>query len=228
MVTGNTVIDALHRALDKINQGAPAPAAGRDGRIVLVTLHRREGWEPMDGSEAPLEAVLLGVQEAAAHFPSVEFIYPVHHNPRVRQPAERLLGTCDNVTLLEPQPYIPFVELMARSTVILTDSGGIQEEAPALGVPVLVLRRTTERPESMPSTKRLLGSSPARILEQLTPLLEDPPSKPRILPRPSPFGDGRASERIRDGILNFMGLGEWPEEFGEPRPMHSRRGPGPR
>jgi UDP-N-acetylglucosamine 2-epimerase (non-hydrolysing) len=227
VVTGNTVVDSLLMALARAGLQSPPPAdTGR--RMVLVTLHRREGWEPVDGSEAPLQAILRGIRGAAERFPEVDIVYPVHHNPRVRGPAEQILGSCRNVTLLDPQPYVPFVQLMARATVILTDSGGIQEEAPSLGVPVLVLRRTTERPEGLGAPKRLLGASPANILEQLVLLLEDPPARPTRLPRPNPFGDGRASERIRDGILHFMGIGPWPEEFGEPRPMQTKRGPGPR
>jgi UDP-N-acetylglucosamine 2-epimerase (non-hydrolysing) len=228
VVAGNTVVDALLLALSKRPETpVVAPREGADGRMVLITIHRREGWEPVVG-EAPLEAILREIRAAAEEHAAVDFVFPVHPNPRVREPAQRILAGRDNVRLIEPQPYIPFVDLMARATVILTDSGGIQEEAPSLGVPVLVLRRTTERPEGLPSSKRLLGDSPAQVRAQLARYLAHKSPRPVELPATNPFGDGLASARIRDAILHFMGRGERPDEFGEPRPLQSRRGPGPR
>jgi UDP-N-acetylglucosamine 2-epimerase (non-hydrolysing) len=225
VVTGNTVVDSLLLALRESGPQA-APAASR--RMVLVTLHRREGWEPVEGGPVPIEAILRGIAEAACRRPEVDFVYPVHHNPRVREPAERLLGPLPNVRLVEPLPYLPFVELMSRASVILTDSGGIQEEAPSLGVPVLVLRRATERPEGLAHTRRLAGNGNEPIGPQLDRLLAETPPRHGAPPYPNPFGDGRASARIRDGILHFMGASLRPEEFAEPRPLHSRPGPGPR
>ena len=146
----------------------------------------------------------------------------------MREPARRVLGALPNVRLVDPLPYIPFVRLMARASVILTDSGGIQEEAPSLGIPVLVLRRTTERPEGLTASRRLLGESAENVVAGLDKLLAQPPTGAGEPPYANPFGDGLASARIRDGILHFMGAGERPEEFAEPRPLQSRRGPGPR
>jgi len=225
-VTGNTVVDSLLLALEK---GRAAPDEAPRGRpIVLLTLHRREGWDPVGGGRAPIEGLFEKIAEAAERHPELDFVYPVHHNPRVREPAQRLLGPLPNVQIVDPLPYIPFVKLMARASAILTDSGGIQEEAPSLGTPVLVLRRTTERPEGLTSSRRLLGDSPDDVVAGLDKLLSQPATWVGQPPYPNPFGDGRASARIRDGILHFMGAGERPDEFAEPRPLQSRRGPGPR
>ena len=224
-VTGNTVVDSLQLALERGRLTDEAPA-GR--RMVLLTLHRREGWDPIGGGRAPIEAVFERLAEAATLHPEIDFVYPVHHNPRVREPARRLLGSLPNFRLEDPLPYIPFVRLMSRASVILTDSGGIQEEAPSLGIPVLVLRRTTERPEGLTASRRLLGESADNVLAGLDKLLAQPQVRIGEPPYPNPFGDGLASARIRDGILHFMGAGERPEEFAEPRPLQSRLGPGPR
>ena len=224
-VTGNTVVDSLMLALERSGpENDPDPAR----RMVLLTLHRREGWDPVGGGQAPIEGIFEGIAEAARQHPEIDFVYPVHHNPRVREPAQRILGPLPNVRIVDPLPYIPFVRLMSQASVILTDSGGIQEEAPSLGVPVLVLRRTTERPEGLAPSRRLLGESAEPILSKLDKLLAQPLARPGKPPYPNPFGDGQASARIRDAILHFMGAGERPEEFGEPRPLQSRPGPGPR
>jgi UDP-N-acetylglucosamine 2-epimerase (non-hydrolysing) len=224
-VTGNSVVDSLMLALQK---GGDEAAAGTGRPMVLLTLHRREGWDPVGGGHAPIESLFENVAEAARRHPDIDFVYPVHHNPRVREPAQRLLGSLPNVRLLDPLPYIPFVRLMSQASAILTDSGGIQEEAPTLGVPVLVLRRTTERPEGLTHSRRLLGASADNVLAGLDKLLAEPPARAGEPPFINPFGDGQASARIRDGILHFMGAAERPEEFAEPRPLQSRRGPGPR
>ncbi len=226
IVTGNTVVDTLLEAVKRDGDGFVVPRCeGSDGRLVLVTLHRREAWQATPGQAAVIEQILEGIRHAAEKYPSVDFVYPVHHNPRVGEPARRILAGLANVHLLSPLPYIPFVHLMSKATAILTDSGGIQEEAPSLGVPVLVLRRTTERPEGLPSQKRLIGASADQIVEQLGALLDEYRPRAAGIPRPSPFGDGRASARIRDAFLHFMGRDERPEEFGEPRPMHIAVGP---
>ena len=225
-VTGNTVVDSLLLALEK-SQKLDEPRSGR--RMVLLTLHRREGWDPVGGGRAPIEALFERIGEAARRHPELDFVYPVHHNPRVREPARRLLGELPNFRLIDPLPYVPFVRLMSRATVILTDSGGIQEEAPSLGIPVLVLRRTTERPEGLTASRRLLGpEADDDVVAGLDKLLTQTQTWVGDPPYPNPFGDGLASARIRDGILHFMGAAERPEEFAEPRPLQTRRGPGPR
>ena len=217
-VTGNTGVDALLLALRRADDGA-APAFGAGGggrRLVLVTLHRREAWDGVNAAgENVLAGILDGIRRSAVHHPDVDFVYPVHLNPRVRGQAEQVMAGVANVHLVAPVPYLPFVHLMARAAAIVTDSGGIQEEAPSLGVSVLIARKTTERPEALASrTNRLVGTEAADIEREINAVLAQaaPPNPSRALasPRPNPFGDGRASERIRDGVLCFLGLGARP------------------
>src|SRR6185436_932978 len=152
LITGNTVIDSLLATLARpdlieAHRLRDLPLGPSDP-LVLITLHRRENYQgagASDGASA-LEDVLLDIRDAAESVPKARFVYPVHRNPRVQEPARRILGGRPNIHLIDPVSYIPFVDLMSRATVILTDSGGIQEEAPSLGVPVLVARETTERP----------------------------------------------------------------------------------
>ena len=231
-VTGNTVIDALLETLGRTDlleaQRLPS-LPRRDGeRIVLITLHRRENWMQQSGGlplgapaktaqESPLEETLLAIAGAAAAFPAAQFVYPVHRNPRVQEPARRLLSGRPNVHLLDPQPYIPFVDLLSRACLVLTDSGGIQEEAPSLGVPVLVARETTERPEGVEAgTNVLVGTRREAVLAAMTKHLSRPEPKRGPLPRPNPFGDGRASGRIRQAVLHHLGLAEKAVEFAPP------------
>ena len=213
IVTGNTVVDALRATLREQRPAEPVALRG-DGRLVLVTLHRREGWDQAGrAGGSVLDDILGAIQGAARAHPSVDFVYPVHLNPKVRGPAEATLGGEPNVRLVPPMAYIPFVHLMARASLILSDSGGVQEEAPSLGVPVLVLRRTTERPEGLGAGNRLVGTEPARIRAAIDEVLAATPAFARSAdaasrePRPSPFGDGRASLRMRDAILARFGLG---------------------
>jgi UDP-N-acetylglucosamine 2-epimerase (non-hydrolysing) len=228
VVTGNTVIDSLLATLGR----ADLLAAHRVGEfplgegepLVLITLHRRENWIAPVGSKgpSPLEQVLLGIASAARAFPQARFVYPVHRNPRVQEPVRRHLSGLPNVHLLDPLPYIPFVDLLARARVALTDSGGIQEEAPTLGVPVLVARETTERPEGVESgSNMLVGTDPDRILAELRRVLSAPPGRAGsgAPPYPSPFGDGRASGRVRDAVLFHLGLGARPGEFEPAAPV---------
>lgn len=170
---------------------------------------------PVDAAPGTLlEGILQGIRRAAEDHPEAIFVYPVHLNPKVREPVQRILGGVPNILLSAPMAYVPFVHLMARAALILTDSGGIQEEAPSLGVPVLVLRETTERPEGLAAgTNRLVGTSPARIREEIARCLAADRTRPLKVPCPNPFGDGRAHERIRDAILHFFGAGARPAEF---------------
>ena len=199
-VTGNTVIDALLLVRDKLEKDTSLSSdiAARfadilrpDARLILITGHRRENFG--DG----FERICAAIAELAAAYPDADFVYPVHLNPNVREPVNRLLGAVANVHLIDPLDYLPFVYLMSRSHVILTDSGGIQEEAPSLGKPVLVMRDTTERPEAVAAgTVRLVGTSREEIVAGVRTLMDDPHSYRAMAFAHNPYGDGRACERI--------------------------------
>lgn len=202
-VTGNTVIDALLAVVDKIkaNPSLEAELAARfpfldaSKRLILVTGHRRENFG--DG----FEQICHALKDIAARG-DTQVVYPVHLNPNVQEPVNRILGSEKSVHLIEPQEYLPFVYLMSRSHVIVTDSGGIQEEAPSLGKPVLVMRDTTERPEAVEAgTVKLVGTDSATILEQVTHLLDDTVSYTRMSQAHNPYGDGRASTRIAKALI---------------------------
>jgi UDP-N-acetylglucosamine 2-epimerase (non-hydrolysing) len=205
VVTGNTVIDALIAVQEKLSS-SPAlyqEQAGRfpflrDGaRMVLVTGHRRENFG------GGFERICDALAQMARKYPDVDFVYPVHLNPNVQEPVNRLLSGLDNVHLIDPQDYLPFVFLMTRSYLILTDSGGIQEEAPSLGKPVLVMRDTTERPEALAAgTVRLVGTDVERIVGNVTELLEDSAAYETMSFAHNPYGDGKASERIVQALLD--------------------------
>ena len=190
VVTGNTVIDALLWVRDKVvQQGDDAQ------RRVLITGHRRENH-----GQGFLN-ICSAIATLAKRFPQVLFTYPVHLNPKVQEPVYRLLGGLDNVELIAPQDYAPFVRLMASSTLVLTDSGGIQEEAPSLGKPVLVMRETTERPEGVDAgTVRLVGTDVERIVDSVTQLLTDEAAYQAMSHAHNPYGDGSASERIVEAL----------------------------
>jgi UDP-N-acetylglucosamine 2-epimerase (non-hydrolysing) len=221
VVTGNTVIDSLLETLSRPDllesHGVPGLSLPEGAPLVLITLHRRENWlggTAAAGEGSALEDVLRAIASAAGVHPEARFVYPVHRNPNVAGPARRILGGLANVHLLDPLPYIPFVGLLARATVILTDSGGIQEEAPTLGVPVLVARETTERPEGVDcGSNMLVGTKPEVVLRELRRHLETPMRRPGPPPCPSPFGDGQASARIRQAVLEALGLGARLPEF---------------
>jgi len=192
-VTGNTVVDALHyiRGTDAF-RGTPSPVE-RSGRLLLVTLHRRESWGPA------LEQMCRAIRRVVERHDDVHVAFPVHLNPAVRDCVVRVLDGVDRVSLLAPLDYLTFLVLMDASWLVLTDSGGVQEEAPVLGKPVLVLRETTERPEAVESgVARLVGTSESAITEAVEGLLRDPASRDRMARAVSPFGDGDASRRIAD------------------------------
>jgi UDP-N-acetylglucosamine 2-epimerase (non-hydrolysing) len=164
-------------------------------RLVLVTSHRRENFG--EGFERSMRALA-----ALAARGDVQIVYPVHRNPNVAGPAHAILATVPNVVLLEPLPYVPFVDLMRRSYLILTDSGGIQEEAPSLGKPVLVLREKTERPEAVEAgTVRLVGTDDTRILSEARLLLDDEGAYAAMTRIHNPYGDGHACERIAQVLM---------------------------
>ncbi|WP_010383599.1 non-hydrolyzing UDP-N-acetylglucosamine 2-epimerase [Pseudoalteromonas rubra] len=200
-VTGNTVIDALLMVKTQIEQDsglsstldAQFPFLDRSKKLILVTGHRRESFG--GGFERICEAL---AQTAKAH-PETQILYPVHLNPNVREPVNRILKDINNIHLIEPQQYLPFVYLMNRAHIILTDSGGIQEEAPSLGKPVLVMRDTTERPEAVEAgTVKLVGTNIELITSSLTKLLTDEASFTEMSRAHNPYGDGNACQRICD------------------------------
>jgi UDP-N-acetylglucosamine 2-epimerase (non-hydrolysing) len=203
VVTGNTVIDALLQVVAKIEDDAVLSQRfadqfpyGQDGRrLILVTGHRRESFG------AGFEHICAALKQIAQQFPDCDIVYPVHLNPNVREPVFRLLSDAANVHLIEPQDYLPFVYLMSRSTLVLTDSGGIQEEAPSLGKPVLVMRDTTERPEAVDAgTVKLVGTDQAKIVAEVSKLLTDKAYYDSMSFAHNPYGDGKACQRIIDAI----------------------------
>jgi len=202
-VTGNTVVDALFRIVEKFDRepkladslAGQFPFLDQDRRIILVTGHRRESFG------GGFERICEALNRTAKAFPNVDVVYPVHLNPNVREPVNRLLSGLSNVHLIEPLDYLPFVYLMSRSYLILTDSGGIQEEAPSLGKPVLVMRDTTERPEAVSAgTVELVGTDVDRICNRLEGLLTDDSVYQRMSLAHNPYGDGRACKRILEAL----------------------------
>jgi UDP-N-acetylglucosamine 2-epimerase (non-hydrolysing) len=209
IVTGNTVIDALFLALAKVKKERPAIpglseatlASWGSAPVVLITGHRRENHGP------GFESICRAIGELARQFPQVHFVYPVHLNPKVQEPVHRILGDGQqhNIHLIEPLPYLPFVALLDRATVILTDSGGIQEEAPSLGKPVLVMRDTTERPEAVAAgTVKLVGTDFDAIVREASRLLTDRAAYDAMARAHNPYGDGKATGRIVKGLEDYF------------------------
>jgi UDP-N-acetylglucosamine 2-epimerase (non-hydrolysing) len=201
-VTGNSGIDAVLQIRDRLNSGdlPETVYSWRDPakKLILVTAHRRESFG------AGIENICQGVLRLAARG-DVQFVYPVHRNPRVVGPVHQLLENQANIYLIEPLEYVPFVELMRASHLLITDSGGVQEEGPSLGKPVLVTREKTERPEAVRAgTAVLVGPDENRIFEQASLLLNDPVEHHRRSLVHNPYGDGRASERIAVAIHSFF------------------------
>ena len=189
-ITGNTVIDALKTTVQS-DYTHPHLAWASDSRLVLLTAHRRENLGQ------PMERMFRAVRRILDEFADVKAIYPIHMNPAVREVAERVLGGCERLRIIEPLDTIDFHNFMARSYMVLTDSGGIQEEAPSLGKPVLVMRDTTERPEGIEAgTLKLVGTDEARIYENFKLLLVDRAAYEAMSKASNPYGDGHACERI--------------------------------
>ena len=198
VVTGNTVIDALHWVV--ASGKAKAPQFGRDEhrRMVLITGHRRENFG--DG----MKHICQAINALAEQFKDMDFVYPIHLNPNIRRPVQEIINDSrSNVFLLEPLSYLEFVAMMQQSTLILTDSGGIQEEAPAFGKPVLVMRDTTERPEAIEAgTAKLVGTDKDTIINAVADLLTDSNAYTAMAHAANPFGDGHAAEHIADFIAS--------------------------
>lgn len=210
VVTGNTAIDALkltvqedyhHEVLDQLD-----PAK----KVILVTMHRREN------QGQPMRAVFGALREMVDQEPTIEVVYPVHLSPAVQEAANDLLGDHDRIHLIEPLDVLDFHNLASRSYFIMSDSGGVQEEAPSLGKPVLVLRDTTERPEGVKAgTLKLVGTDPAVVKTTMTELLTNESLYLQMANARNPYGDGKASERIVQAIKHYFGKGEAAEEFHE-------------
>ncbi|MDD0842214.1 non-hydrolyzing UDP-N-acetylglucosamine 2-epimerase [Pseudomonas sp. Gutcm_11s] len=205
-VTGNTVIDALQWVAGRLQadeslRQEQANIFGflrDDARLLLITGHRRENFGQ------GFEHICAAIRRTAARHPDVDLVYPVHLNPQVSGPVERMLSGIHNVHLIEPLDYLPFVYLMNRAHLILTDSGGIQEEAPALGKPVLVMRENTERPEAVEAgTVRLVGTSTESICAAINQLLVDPDTYQIMARAHNPYGDGRACQRILEELSRW-------------------------
>ncbi|AVO60422.1 non-hydrolyzing UDP-N-acetylglucosamine 2-epimerase [Pseudomonas chlororaphis] len=205
-VTGNTVIDALLNVVEKLESNTKLNQQfseqfkflSTERRLILVTGHRRESFG--EG----FERICMSLASIAREFDDVEIVYPVHLNPNVREPVNRLLSGIDNIHLIEPLDYLPFVYLMNRSYLILTDSGGVQEEAPSLGKPVLVMRDTTERPEAIEAgTVRLVGTEKEKITSNLRELLLDSDAYQEMSFAHNPYGDGNACARIINTLATF-------------------------
>ena len=191
-VTGNTAIDALKTTVRE-NYSHPELDAAKGSRLILITAHRRENLG------APMHSMFRAIRRIVDEHPDVFAIYPIHMNPVVRQAAAEELGGCGRIRIIEPLEVLDFHNFMARSYMILTDSGGIQEEAPSLGKPVLVMRDTTERPEGIAAgTLKLVGTDEDVIYDNFKLLLEDPEEYEKMAKASNPYGDGHACERIAD------------------------------
>ena len=217
VVTGNPVIDALQSVarmppnqkvtalLESLGlqsddpEGGPSPSGDAPSRLVLITAHRRENFGQ------PLENICTAIRRLAeVYVDDVRFVYPVHLNPNVQETVYRLLDDIPNITLLPPLDYLPFVHLLKRAALVLTDSGGLQEEAPAFGVPVLVLRDVTERPEGIDAgTVILAGTDTGQIISETRRLLDDPQAYAQMAHAVNPYGDGHAAPRIVQALINF-------------------------
>jgi UDP-N-acetylglucosamine 2-epimerase (non-hydrolysing) len=202
LITGNSGIDAVLRIRDRLDSGEIAksnfPWRDSTRRLILVTAHRRESFG------AGIESICQGLLRLAQRG-DVQIAYPVHRNPNVEGPVHRLLGKQPNIELIEPLEYVPFVELMREASILITDSGGVQEEGPSLGKPILVTREKTERPEAVDAgTVRLVGPDGDRIFREASRLLESEEEYARMSHVHNPYGDGHASERIADAIYSFF------------------------
>ena len=205
-VTGNTVIDALYHTVNEnfvFEDELLRNVDYKQKRIILVTTHRRENLG------APMRHVYQALRELTENFADVEVVFPVHKNPKVREAVNEELGNIPKIHLIDPLDYEPFANLMDRAHLILTDSGGVQEEAPALGKPVLVLRNTTERPEAVAAgTVKLVGTDRDRVYNEAARLLSEEAEYKRMAAACNPYGDGRAAGRIVQAILYHYGLSD--------------------
>jgi len=207
-ITGNTAIDALRLTVQEDYHHQVLDQLDPQKKLVLVTMHRREN------QGQPMRAVFAALREMVDAHPELEVVYPVHLSPAVQEAAKDILGDHDRIHLIAPLDVFDFHNLASRSYFIMSDSGGVQEEAPSLGKPVLVLRDTTERPEGVKvGTLKLVGTDPERVKEEMTALLTDPDLYQKMASARNPYGDGKASERIVQAIQHYYGLVEVVSEF---------------
>ena len=216
-VTGNTVIDSLlyiaSRNRQTLNDYLPMETLNSH-RLILVTAHRRENWGK------PLQNLCYALKDLVKSFPDIEIVYPVHLNPNVRKTAFAILSNENRIHLLNPLPYEPFVEAMSNAYLIITDSGGIQEEGPSLGKPILVFRKVTERPEGIAmGGVKLTGLNRENVVSEASRLLNDPVAYQNMIANYNPYGDGRAAERIVQAILHYFNLAPRPTDFGSSNKM---------
>ncbi|WP_081682642.1 non-hydrolyzing UDP-N-acetylglucosamine 2-epimerase [Marmoricola sp. URHB0036] len=210
LVTGNTVVDALQWAVQQPVAFTDERVAslGRDRPLVLVTTHRRESWGE------PMQQAVAAIGDVARDHPELDVLLPLHRNSVVRDAVQPALGELPNVILTEPLAYAEFAHLMARCRLVVTDSGGVQEEAPSFGKPVLVLRDTTERPEGVEAgVVRLIGTDRQRVAHEIERLLDDPTAYAEMARAVNPYGDGEAARRSTGAIRFLLGLGPMPEPF---------------
>ena len=210
-ITGNTVIDSLlHIAKQKkgtLKRYLPEETLN-SLRLILVTAHRRENWGE------PLENLCYALRDLAQSFGDIRIVYPVHLNPNVRKAPFEILANQERIHLINPLSYEPFVEAMTKAYLIITDSGGIQEEGPSLQKPVLVFRKVTERPEGLTTGGvKLVGLERENVIREASRLLEDPAAYQSMIAKHNPYGDGRAAERIIQAILHYFKLGPRPQDF---------------
>ena len=209
-ITGNTAIDALRLTVQENYHHQVLDQLDPQKKLVLVTMHRREN------QGQPMRAVFVALREMVDAHPELEVVYPVHLSPAVQEAAKEILGDHDRIHLIAPLDVFDFHNLASRSYFIMSDSGGVQEEAPSLGKPVLVLRDTTERPEGVKAgTLKLVGTDPERVKEEMTALLTDPDLYQKMSSTRNPYGDGKASERIVQAIQHYYGLVDSVSEFME-------------
>ena len=207
-ITGNTAIDALRLTVQEDYHHQVLDQLDPQKKLVLVTMHRREN------QGQPMRAVFAALREMVDAHPELEVVYPVHLSPAVQEAAKEILGDHDRIHLIAPLDVFDFHNLASRSYFIMSDSGGVQEEAPSLGKPVLVLRDTTERPEGVKAgTLKLVGTDPERVKEEMTALLTDPDLYQKMSSTRNPYGDGKASERIVQAIQHYYGLVDVVSEF---------------
>lgn len=199
IVTGNTVIDALYKVSEKpyeFQDEALNSIDYENEKVILLTCHRRENWGQ------PMENIFTAIKQVAVKYPDVQVVFPMHKNPLVRDIAQRIMGETTNIKLIEPLEYQPFAKLMNKSHIILTDSGGIQEEAPGLGKPVIVLRTETERPEAVEAgTVKVAGVETETVFQMVCQLLDSEKTYNEMSKANNPYGDGKASIRIVDHII---------------------------
>ena len=200
-ITGNTAIDALKQTVDKGYHHDILDKVSPDNKLILLTMHRREN------QGEPMRRVFKVIREVVESREDVEVIYPVHLSPAVQETAKEILGNTERIHLISPLDVVDFHNLAARSYFIMTDSGGVQEEAPSLGKPVLVLRDTTERPEGVEAgTLKLVGTESEKVKEEMEELLDNDAEYRRMAQAKNPYGDGKASERILDAIAYYFGV----------------------